>query len=204
MIIVGKPESGEIMEAEHKSCQERIGDKLEGRLCDMQGYMENPEGNHECPRCGSYDTKQVSLPRRLLVYHFGRTFRVDCPSYSLNWDRKAKRTIPQKTVSRLCDRYECNDCGRVFRSITVDEPAGLSPEDWLCCDWYGDEERQEGYYRLELSYGGPQDYFEIHLVDGEITGATYHFLDWGDGATWGLGGDYLRILRAYAAATGLV
>jgi hypothetical protein len=39
-------------------------------------------------------------------------------------------------------------------------------------------------YRLELSYGGPQDYIEFQY-DPEaksLVGITYHFLDWYDGA----------------------
>jgi len=39
-------------------------------------------------------------------------------------------------------------------------------------------------YKLELSWGGPQDYFifEYDLDSKELVGITYHFLDWFDGA----------------------
>ncbi len=39
-------------------------------------------------------------------------------------------------------------------------------------------------YRVELSYGGPQDYFtiEVNPETKEIEGIIYHFLDWFDGA----------------------
>lgn len=39
-------------------------------------------------------------------------------------------------------------------------------------------------YKLELSYGGPQDYFvfEYDAESKELTSITYHFLDWFDGA----------------------
>lgn len=48
----------------------------------------------------------------------------------------------------------------------------------LCLDKYE-------VYRLELSYGGPQDYleFEYNPKEKTIQGITYHFLDWFDGAT---------------------
>ena len=39
-------------------------------------------------------------------------------------------------------------------------------------------------YKLELSYGGPQDYFifEYDPDSHSLVGITYHFLDWFDGA----------------------
>jgi hypothetical protein len=39
-------------------------------------------------------------------------------------------------------------------------------------------------YRLELSYGGPQDYFlfEYDPEAKQLVRITYHFLDWFDGA----------------------
>jgi len=46
----------------------------------------------------------------------------------------------------------------------------------------------DSYYRakrLELSYGGPQDYF-LFFEDGSI---EYHFLDWFDGAQRTLEGE---------------
>lgn len=39
-------------------------------------------------------------------------------------------------------------------------------------------------YRVDISYGGPSDYFEF-LYDpenGELVEVRYHYLDWGDGA----------------------
>jgi hypothetical protein len=36
--------------------------------------------------------------------------------------------------------------------------------------------------RVELSWGGPQDYFEADLESGEASDVSYHFLDWFDGA----------------------
>lgn len=45
-------------------------------------------------------------------------------------------------------------------------------------------------HRVELSYGGPQDYLEAHVdEDGDIQRITYHFLDWFDGAVTTLSGD---------------
>ena len=37
-------------------------------------------------------------------------------------------------------------------------------------------------YKVCLSYGGPADYFEIHVQNGEIIEIWYIFQDWYDGA----------------------
>jgi len=43
---------------------------------------------------------------------------------------------------------------------------------------------KEEVYKLELSWGGPQDYFTfVYDPDSrQLTEITYHFLDWFDGA----------------------
>jgi len=52
-------------------------------------------------------------------------------------------------------------------------------------------------YRVELSYGGPQDYIDL-FVDPEdrvIDHAIYHFLDWFDSAQRPIVGDDLEAVR---------
>ena len=68
-----------------------------------------------------------------------------------------------------------------FKKLTEDNDL---PEEYDFIDWineyalaYNDDPEYRGK-RLELSYGGPQDYFVFH-ENGQI---TYHFLDWFDGA----------------------
>lgn len=43
----------------------------------------------------------------------------------------------------------------------------------------------EGYYRLQLSWGGPSDEFRIYTIDGtlEIDVIEYWYMDWFDGAS---------------------
>jgi len=36
--------------------------------------------------------------------------------------------------------------------------------------------------RIELSWGGPQDFLECKVVDDEVEEVTYHFADWFDHA----------------------
>ena len=42
----------------------------------------------------------------------------------------------------------------------------------------------KGYYRLQLSWGGPSDEFRIYTIDGtlEIDVIEYWYMDWFDGA----------------------
>ena len=57
----------------------------------------------------------------------------------------------------------------------------------LCFDYvekgtFTDQER--GYFRYQLSWGGPSDEFRIYVdYDKQITHIDYWFLDWGDGAS---------------------
>ena len=55
-------------------------------------------------------------------------------------------------------------------------------------------------YRIKLSSGGPQDYFEI-VVDSKtkgVIGGTYHYLDWFDNAQRNLSNEELdKIERVY-------
>ena len=47
---------------------------------------------------------------------------------------------------------------------------------------FTDQER--GYFRYQLSWGGPSDEFRIYVdQDKQITHIDYWFLDWGDGAS---------------------
>ena len=57
----------------------------------------------------------------------------------------------------------------------------------LCFDYVerGTFENQErGYFRYQLSWGGPSDEFRIYVdYDKQITHIDYWFLDWWDGAS---------------------
>ena len=47
---------------------------------------------------------------------------------------------------------------------------------------FTDQER--GYFRYQLSWGGPSDEFRIYVdYDKQITHIEYWYLDWGDGAS---------------------
>tara|TARA_R100000231_G_C5184696_1_gene122307 strand:- start:3 stop:452 length:450 start_codon:yes stop_codon:yes gene_type:complete len=44
-------------------------------------------------------------------------------------------------------------------------------------------DQRAGYYRLQLSYGGPSDEFRIYVDDAKnVQGVEYWYMDWFDGA----------------------
>ena len=62
----------------------------------------------------------------------------------------------------------------------------------LCWDYvekgtFDDQER--GYFRLQLSWGGPGDEFRIYVDDNSIDYIEYWYLDWYDGASVRVGAD---------------
>lgn len=54
---------------------------------------------------------------------------------------------------------------------------------------------KEIHYKIELSYGGPQDYFDIVVRDGKVVSGTYHYLDWFDGAVVDLNDEELSLVE---------
>lgn len=50
-------------------------------------------------------------------------------------------------------------------------------------------------HRVCLSWGGPADYFEIHVKDGEIAEIWYLFQDWYDGARMRLDGKSFEVVE---------
>jgi hypothetical protein len=53
----------------------------------------------------------------------------------------------------------------------------------LSWDYVEGEGREAGYYRLQLSWGGPSDEFRIYInQDKEIDIIEYWYMDWFDGA----------------------
>lgn len=54
--------------------------------------------------------------------------------------------------------------------------------DFVPVDTFKDQER--GYWRLQLSWGGPSDEFRIYInEENQIDYIDYHYLDWFDGAS---------------------
>jgi len=110
-------------------------------------------------------------------------------------DKSCKELIKEELNERIADfkqalrSYEEND----YRKIVTEY--GDEYEDVI--DWINDYAL--GYYddkrfrakRLELSYGGPQDYFLYYPSNGLI---EYHYINWGDEAILYLDGMQYNIM----------
>lgn len=56
----------------------------------------------------------------------------------------------------------------------------------LSWDWVdAEDEKNPGYFRLQLSWGGPSDEFRIYTIGDtlDIDCINYHYMDWFDGAS---------------------
>lgn len=56
----------------------------------------------------------------------------------------------------------------------------------LSWDWVdAEDEKNPGYFRLQLSWGGPSDEFRIYTIGDtlDIDCIDYHYMDWFDGAS---------------------
>ena len=74
----------------------------------------------------------------------------------------------------------CKDCE------ASDPELGRFNEYGLCFDYVAPgtfSDQRRGYFRYQLSWGGPSDEFRFYCTEGfEIDRIEYWFLDWGDGA----------------------
>lgn len=108
-----------------------------------------------------------------------------------------EKSCEDRIDEELKSRVE--DIERVLEAVDSSEDGfeidGDKYEDlaeWI--NWYALAYNDDPHYRakrLELSYGGPQDYF-LFFEDGTI---EYHFLDWFDGAKRILHGRDEEVLR---------
>ena len=61
-------------------------------------------------------------------------------------------------------------------------------------DWVdAEDEKNPGYFRLQLSWGGPSDEFRIYTIGDtlDIDCINYHYMDWFDGASISVSEDTL-------------
>jgi len=66
--------------------------------------------------------------------------------------------------------------------------------DYVPAGMFGDQ--HEGYFRYQLSWGGPSDEFRFFVsIDGRPHRIQYHFMDWFDGAKRVLNGAERELLE---------
>jgi len=189
-----------------KKIKAKTIDAMGGGLCPKHGkyYGHGKYGLRACPYCDVdefYKMKEFKELLRDLNKAYART----AERHLGLWLRKCAEELWKMGYRK--------ERGRVSENMTdtnkkceerIDEELkerikefeqGLKEKDFI--EWinnnalaYCDDPEYRGK-RLELSWGGPQDYFVFH-DDGTI---SYHFLDWFDGAKRYLYGRDLEIME---------
>lgn len=98
-----------------------------------------------------------------------------------NRDLKCEERIDEHLKGRL------EDLETLFHNYNGEEyheELGNFNEYGLCFDYVESNDQEKGYYRYQLSWGGPSDEFRIWVsFFGKIEKIEYWFLDWFDGAS---------------------
>lgn len=144
-----------------KSCKERIQGEYEGRLKQIQALMKGMQVNDQ------EDLAKLEIEELQEILNVG------------GFKNEQNEWVPAIRFNSETDRFEEYGTS-AWEEITPDRvreeagerlnelPLGVSVRKVM---------------RVELSWGGPQDYFEVEIEDGQVAGKVeYHFLDWFDGA----------------------
>ena len=117
-------------------------------------------------------------------------------------DEKCKDRVERELVSRIEDLVKLWELYKED-SDASDEDLGNIYEyglafDYVAPETFGDDQ-PEGYFRYQLSWGGPSDEFRIYAnkkgsYDWTVYRIEYWFLDWFDGAKKILSGQAYQLL----------
>jgi hypothetical protein len=171
----------------NQKCSARIDDSLERTLETLRelwsAYLQE---EIDCPRC---DGASVTSPQCDAC-----TLDHDSPEIDCNYND----SCPHDEIETV----ECEKCDGTGFINAGDEDGqhhdgeGSIYEYGLCFDYVAPgtfNDQDEGYFRYQLSWGGPSDEFRIYAqgreYDWSIYRIEYWFLDWYDGASRTLSGD---------------
>jgi hypothetical protein len=112
----------------------------------------------------------------------------------------------EKVQDELRDRIaDIRKLWRLYRKDTdaCDEELGRFDEYGLCFDYVSKDtfrDQKRGFFRWQLSYGGPQDEFRFYTDENlDPIEVEYWFLDWFDGAKVKLcGRDYELLAEIFS------
>ncbi len=158
------------------TCEDRVEDRLESRLSDLR-LLWSAYSQEDCKTCDGSGEVEPELDD-LNVAEDEDTIEdcIDCQGTG-----KAGDEDGNVLSDYLGNIYEYGlDFGYVAPETFNDQP--------------------EGYFRYQLSYGGPSDEFRIYAQKvNEYSFSTYRieywFLDWFDGAHRTLTGENLEFLK---------
>ena len=113
-------------------------------------------------------------------------------------DKTCKERIEEEYESEMetlrtlwkndCEGIEDSEDGNIF-------------EHGLCFDYCYPTKRDAGYFRYQISWGGPSDEFRIYANQvkhgWEVYRIEYWFLDWFDGASKTLHGEDFKFMKSF-------
>ncbi len=105
-----------------------------------------------------------------------------------NNERKQKMTKEKKCIDLVNDRYQSRlkEIKKAYDDDNLDVSEWLSQYglswDYVASNTFDNQEK--GFYRWQLSWGGPADEFRIYTDENKnILSVDYWYLDWFDGAS---------------------
>ena len=114
--------------------------------------------------------------------------------------KSCKERIREELKGRIDDLQKLFRAYQEGEEEKYSDELGTFLEYGLCFDYvppYTFQDRDEGYFRYQLSWGGPSDEFRFYPFSLEDTHPRieYWFLDWFDGAKVTLQGKAYNLLR---------
>lgn len=166
------------METETKkpTCEERIDSHMKSRLDDLRTMMQPDASMVELIDDGTLDT---------VICIGDEEFRYDVETAAEWRDSDGSFDVDLFVSDRAWDQV-CETLWERFGEY------GLS-WDYVEAD---SENGDPGYFRYQISWGGPSDEFRFFVdYGGQLYCVEYWFLDWFDGASRTLHGDDYQLLE---------
>jgi DnaJ-class molecular chaperone len=181
------------------SCEERVGSWRDGRLEDLRllwlAYTQadcplcdgvgDDDNGHECPLCkgnGTLGDGEGNIEELGNMNEYGLSFDYVSPD-------ECDQCAGLGEVVINCET--CHGSGEDENGEECPECEGDSTRIETCDKCDGEEE--EGYFRYQLSWGGPSDEFRIFALkesdEWNLYRIEYWFMDWFDGASRRLTGE---------------
>jgi hypothetical protein len=156
-----KARGSDTVSVKQESCAERVGAHLESRLADLRRF---PELGGASPGGNAY----IDLQGRTLCQECCPDDYAEYPSADLPIQcAECGGDVPDEDGS-IADLGPFNEYGLAF--------------DYVAPGTFTDQE--EGFWRYQLSYGGPQEEFRFYSSDmRRVYRIEFWFLDWFDGAS---------------------
>jgi len=115
------------------------------------------------------------------------TIRITRFNYLAFMEKKTMLNIKEQPTCKELIHNKFNQVEQDYQEASEDlfDYANSTALSWDYVEPGTFEDQEEGYYRLQLSWGGPSDEFRIYTIADtlEIDVIEYWYMDWFDGAS---------------------